>query len=100
IGGWNINGLGGALPTLTDLDKAAPRNPLYLSTTGPGGAVTNTLGKAFFTSRTPPVVVNADGTLNAGQALAALQAVQTDASKQQGTAEAMDFAASLGLTML
>jgi predicted amidohydrolase YtcJ len=99
IGGWNINGLGGVLPTLADLDKAAPRNPVYLSTTGPGGAVTNTPGKAFFTSRTPPVAVNADGTLNAGQGLAALQAAQTDASKQQGTAEVMDFAASLGLTM-
>jgi predicted amidohydrolase YtcJ len=99
IGGWNINGLGGTLPTLTDLDKAAPHNPVNLSTTGPGGAVTNTLGKAFFTSRTPPVAVNPDGTLDAGQGLAALQAVQTDASKLQGTTEVMDFAASLGVTM-
>jgi predicted amidohydrolase YtcJ len=100
IGGWNINGLlEGRLPTLSELDKAAPHNPVYLSTTGPGGAVTNTLGKAFFTSRIPPVAVNADGTLNAGQGLAALQAAQTDASKQQGTAEVMDFAASLGVTM-
>ena len=53
VGGWNIDGLGGNLPTLDDLDAAAPHNPVYLSTTGPGGAVTNTLGKAFFTSRTP-----------------------------------------------
>jgi len=53
VGGWNIDGLGGNLPTLDDLDAAAPHNPVYLSTTGPGGAVTNTLGKAFFTTRTP-----------------------------------------------
>jgi predicted amidohydrolase YtcJ len=99
VGGWNIDGLGGNLPTLDDLDAAAPHNPVYLSTTGPGGAVTNTLGKAFFTSRTPPVPVNANGTLSAAQGLAALQAVQTDASKQQGTAEVMDFATSLGITM-
>ena len=99
IGGWNINALGGILPTLADLDAAAPRNPVFISTTGPGGAVTNTLGKAFFTSQTPPVAVNPDGTLSASQGLAALQAVQTDASKQQGTEEVMDFAASLGVTM-
>ena len=35
VGGWNIDGLGGNLPTLDDLDAAAPHNPVYLSTTGP-----------------------------------------------------------------
>lgn len=84
IGGWNINGLGGSLPTLADLDAAAPHNPVFVSTTGPGGAVTNTLGKGFFTSRNPPVPVNANGTLSAAQGLSALQAVQTDASKLRG----------------
>ena len=47
--------------------------------------------------------VNVDptaGTLTAGQGLAALQSVQTDADRQRGTAELMDFAASLGLTMV
>jgi predicted amidohydrolase YtcJ len=97
IGGWNINGLGGVQPTLTDLDNAAPNNPVYLSTTGTGAAVTNTLGKTFFTAH--GVTVNANGTLNSGQAMTALVAAQTDASKQQGTAEVMDFAASLGVTM-
>jgi predicted amidohydrolase YtcJ len=84
---------------LTDLDAAAHRNPVFLSTTGSGGAVTNSLGKAFFASSTPPVPVNADGTLSPTLGLAALQAVQTDASKQQGTAAVMDFATSLGVTM-
>jgi predicted amidohydrolase YtcJ len=100
IGGWNINGLAeGRLPTLTELDAAAPHNPVYLSTTGAGGAVTNTLGKAFFANSNPPVPVNADGILNSAAGMAALQAVQTNASKLDGTREVMDFAASLGMTM-
>jgi predicted amidohydrolase YtcJ len=100
IGGWNRNGLAEKrLPTPAELDAAAPRNPVYLSETGGGGAaVTNTSGIAFFQSK--GVAVNAaTGVLSAGQGQAALAALQTDASKQQGTAEAMDFAASLGITM-
>ena len=97
VGGWNINGLAEKrLPTVAELDKAAPNHPVYLSTTGAGGAVTNTPGRAFFASR--GVTVNDNGTLNAGQGLAALQAVQTEEDRQRGTAEAIDFAASLGLT--
>ncbi len=97
VGGWNINGLAEKrLPTVDELDKAAPNHPVYLSTTGAGGAVTNTPGRAFFVSR--GLTVNANGTLNAGQGLAALQAVQTEEDRQRGTAEAIDFAASLGLT--
>ena len=100
IGGWNRNGLAEKrLPTPAELDAAAPRNPVYLSETGGGGAaVTNTSGIAFFQSKGVAVSV-ATGVLSAGQGQAALTALQTDASKQQGTAEAMDFAASLGITM-
>ena len=99
IGGWNINGLAEKrLPTVAELDAAAPNNAVYLSTTGAGGAVTNTPGAAFFTSR--GVAVNPNGTLNAGQALAALQAVQTEDDRQRGTGEVFDFASSLGLTMV
>lgn len=99
IGGWNINGLAEKrLPTVAELDAAAPNNPVYLSTTGAGGAITNTPGAAFFTSR--GITVAANGTLNAGQALAALQAVQTEDDRQRGTAEVFDFASSLGLTMV
>jgi predicted amidohydrolase YtcJ len=98
VGGWNVNGLTEKrLPTLVELDAAAPQHGVYLSTTGTGGAVTNTVGRAFFVSR--GVAVNADGTLSSGPAFAALQVAQTDASKLQGTGEAMDFAASLGMTM-
>lgn len=101
IGGWNRNGLAEKrLPTPAELDAAAPNNPVYLSETGGGGAaVTNTSGTAFFQSA--GVAVNpTTGVLNAGQGQAALVALQTDASKQQGTAEAMDFASSLGVTMV
>src|SRR5205085_784119 len=39
IGGWNTNGLAEKrLPTVAELDAAAPNNPVYLSTTGAGGA--------------------------------------------------------------
>jgi predicted amidohydrolase YtcJ len=101
VGGWNRNGLAEKrLPTPAELDAAAPNNRVYLSETGGGGAaVTNTSGAAFFQSR--GVAVNATtGVLNGGQGLAALQAVQTDPEKARGTAEAMDFAVSIGLTMV
>ena len=101
IGGWNRNGLAEKrLLTPAELDDAAPKNPVYLSETGGGGqAVTNTSGRMFFQDKGVNVDLTA-GTLTAGQGLAALQSVQTDADRQHGTAELMDFAASLGLTMV
>ena len=53
IGGWNRNGFAEKrLPTPSELDAAAPQNPVYLSETGGGGqAVTNTSGIAFFQSQ-------------------------------------------------
>ena len=51
VGGWNTSGLSEArMPTLAELDSAAPQHAVYLSTTGPGGAVTNSLGRTFFQS--------------------------------------------------
>src|SRR4051812_35605454 len=99
IGGWNRNGLAERrLPTPSELDAAAPRNPVYLSETGGGGqGVTNTSGAAFFTAH--GVAVSSAGTVaTTGSAQAALVSVQTDADRQRGTGELMDFAASLGLT--
>jgi predicted amidohydrolase YtcJ len=101
IGGWNRNGFAERrLPTPSELDDAAPQNPVYLSETSGGNqAVTNTSGIAFFQSQ--GVIVNSmTGTLTPAQGLAALQAVQTEEDKQRGTAEAMEFAASLGVTMV
>src|SRR5436309_6023254 len=89
VGGWNINGLAEKrLPTAAELDAAAPNHAVYLSTTGAGGAVTNTLGRQFFVSRGVTVTdSNGTFTLSAGQGLAALQAAQSEDDRQRGTAE-------------
>jgi predicted amidohydrolase YtcJ len=104
VGGWNANGLvEKRMPSLTEVDAAAPRHPVYLSTTGLGGAVTNTLGKAFFESKGVTVDA-ATGALNAGMAFAALRNAQNAgdhsvSSWRRGTEEAIAFASSLGMTM-
>ena len=99
-GGWNRNGLAEQrLPTPAELDAAAPLNPVFLGETGGGGqGVTNSSGAAFFSAH--GVTVAADGTVAAGGAFAALQAVETDADKQRGTGQVIEFANSLGLTMI
>jgi predicted amidohydrolase YtcJ len=101
IGGWNRNGFAERrLPTPSELDAAAPQNPVYLSeTSGGNAAITNTGGIAFFQSQ-GVTVDPGTGTLSPAQGLAALQAVQTEEDKQRGTAEVMDFASSLGVTMV
>ena len=101
IGGWNRNGLAEKrLPTPAELDAAAPVHGVYLSETGGGGqAVTNTVGRAFFTSK--GVAVDATtGVLAAGAGRAALVAVQTVADKRRGTADGIAHVAGLGLTMI
>ena len=101
IGGWNRNGLAERrLPTPAELDAAAPAHAVYLSETGGGGqAVTNTVGRAFFTAA-GVAVDPTTGTLNAGQGRAALVAVQTAEDKRRGTAEGIAHVAGLGLTMI
>jgi len=49
IGGFHFNQFTEArLPTLAELDAAAPNHPVYLSIGFTGPSVTNTLGKQFF----------------------------------------------------
>jgi len=106
VSGWNINGLAEhRVPTLAELDAAAPSNPLYISEFGgTNKALTNTAGKAFFASH--GVVVNADGTLaNAGLAFSALRAAEVAGDpalpkRIVTTREAIAFANSLGMTMV
>jgi predicted amidohydrolase YtcJ len=106
VSGWNINGLAEKrLPTVAELDAAAPNNPIYISEFGgTNKAVTNTSGKTWFTGK--GVVVNADGTLaTAGLAFAALRAAEVagDAAlpdRLTTTKANIDFANSLGLTMV
>jgi len=100
IGGWNRAGLKeNRLPTQAELDAAAPRNPVYLAESGGGSAgITNTAAAAFF--KAAGVNVNADGTVNTTAAKNALVAVQTDAERLRSTADAVDHATGLGLTMI
>jgi predicted amidohydrolase YtcJ len=100
IGGWNPRQLAeGRRPTKAELDSAAPDHAVYLSATGGGtGAVTNSKGLEFFEMRGVAVDGATGVVASPRDALAALQAVQTDADKLRGTAELNAYAASVGLT--
>jgi len=105
-GGWNRNALAETrLPTLSELDAAAPQHPVFLTETGGGGAgVTNTSGRRFFESN--GVTVDATtGVLNAAQGFIALRQAELAgdpivSNRLTGTEEAIDFVSSLGMTMV
>lgn len=84
------------LPTLAELDAAAPNHPVYLQRGFNGPSVTNSLGKAFFEAA--GIVVDDDGSLNAGAAFGALAAVQTFDDKVRGTRDLMAHSVGIGLT--
>src|SRR5438876_10368788 len=68
IGGFHRNHLFPAgqtarLPTLAELDQAVPNNPVYISEGFVGPSTTNSAGKKFFESQTPPIPVAADGSI-------------------------------------
>ncbi|HEX5110973.1 MAG TPA: amidohydrolase family protein [Vicinamibacterales bacterium] len=101
MGGWNRAQFAEKrLPTLAELDAAAPNHPVlvYESFTGP--AATNTRGRTFFTGK--GVAVSDTGAI-AGNApslaaLNALRAAQTFEDQKRGTLEAMAYSASVGVT--
>ena len=100
IGGWNHTQLSeNRRPTKTDLDAAAPKHGVYISGTGGGtGAITNSVGRAFFAAR-GVMVDEATGVVASAQAaVAALQAGQTPEDRLRGTADLNAHANSLGLT--
>src|SRR5262245_58035251 len=88
------------LPTLTELDAAAPNNPVLVFNSFLGPSTTNTLGRNFFVSK--GIAVDAAGNIVAGfpslAALNALRAIQTFESKKQGMLDAMAYSASVGVT--
>jgi predicted amidohydrolase YtcJ len=100
IGGWNHTQFAEARrPTAAELDAAAPRHAVYISGTGGGtGALTNTLGRAFFAAKGVAVDEQSGVVTSAGAAVTALQAAQTPDDKLRGTADLNTHANGLGLT--
>lgn len=101
MGGWNPAQFAEKrLPTLAELDAAAPNNPviLYLAFTGP--AVVNSAGKDFFTSRN--IAVSPTGQIAANKdslsALNALRKAQTFEDQKRGTLDALNYSARVGIT--
>jgi len=101
MGGWNPAQFAEKrLPTLAELDAATSDHPVlvFLSFTGP--AATNTRGRAFFTER--KIVVSDTGAIAANApsiaALNALRAIQTFDDRKRGTADAMAYSVSVGVT--
>lgn len=101
MGGWNPAQFAeDRLPTLAELDEAAPDHPVlvFLSFTGP--AATNTLGRDFFVDH--GIEVSAEGAIGANApsmaALNALRAEQTFDDRRRGTLDAMAYSASVGVT--
>jgi predicted amidohydrolase YtcJ len=81
-------------------DAAAPNHPVLVFQGFTGPAATNTLGKAFFSSK--GIVVSDAGAIGANApsmaALNALRAVQTFEDRKRGTTDAMAYSASVGVT--
>jgi predicted amidohydrolase YtcJ len=101
MGGWNPAQFAEKrLPTLAELDAAAPDHPVLVFQGFTGPAATNTRGRAFFTER--KVVVSDTGAISANApsmaALNALRAAQTFDDRKRGTSDAMAYAVSVGVT--
>src|SRR5688572_17205739 len=88
------------LPTLAELDAAAPRHPVYIHAGFNGPATTNTLGKKFLESK--GVKVGPDGTIAVNgpswDALDALRSVWTLADKKRTMQQVFSYFNSVGLT--
>jgi predicted amidohydrolase YtcJ len=101
MGGWNpAQFTEKRLPTLAELDAATSDHPVLVFQAFTGPAATNTRGRAFFTER--KVVVSDTGAIAANApslaALNALRAVQTFDDQKRGTADAMAYSVSVGVT--
>jgi predicted amidohydrolase YtcJ len=88
------------LPTLAELDAAAPRHPVYIHTTFNGPAVTNTPGKRFFESK--GVKVSDTGVIEINgptwDALDALRGNWTLADTKRTMQQVFGYFNSVGLT--
>ncbi len=105
VGGWNpVQFTEKRLPTLAELDAAAPNNPVLLFPGLNGPSVTNTPGKAFLEAKGN--AVSADGTI-AGTggasnpslaALDAIRALETPDDLRRTALEVTNYALSFGVT--
>jgi predicted amidohydrolase YtcJ len=88
------------LPTLAELDAAAPRHPVYIHASFNGPSTTNTLGKKFFESRGIEVAGNGLIAINgpAWDALDALRSVWTLADTKRTMQQVFGYFNSVGLT--
>ena len=109
IGGFHRNHLVAAgenprLPTLAELDEAAPNNPVYLSESFNGPSATNSAGKKIFESQNPPIPVGADGAIGPGAqatgraTLLLRQTTLTADQRRRGTLDALAYGLGLGVT--
>jgi predicted amidohydrolase YtcJ len=101
IGGWiPAQFAENRLPTLTELDAAAPNNPVLVFQQFTGPAATNTKGMAFLASKGVTIGVAGfiDGSGSAILALDVLRTIQTDDDRIQGSLDAMAYSAKLGVT--
>jgi predicted amidohydrolase YtcJ len=88
------------LPTLAELDAAAPRHPVYIHVGFNGPAVTNTLGKRFFESKGVRVADNGVIEQNGPtwDALDALRSVWTIADTKRTMRQVFGYFNRAGLT--
>src|SRR4030095_16792828 len=86
--------------TLAELDAATSDHPVLVFQAFTGPAATNTRGRAFFTER--KIAVGETGAIGANApsiaALNALRAIQTFEDRKRGTADAMAYSVSVGVT--
>ena len=116
MGGWHPNQWAEHRhPTLAELDQAVPDRPVLLYERFTGPCATNSLGKAYFDAvdAAPPIhpdikKINVSPTGAIGgagpagnpsaSALFLLRRMQTFADRKRSTGDAMNYAASVGLT--
>ena len=102
VGGWRQGQFAqNRLPSLTELDQAAPQNPVFLWERQGAPAVTNSKGKLFFEAK--GIAVAADGSIAAAgsqSALAYSHLAHVATDPVRGTADAMAYIASVGLTTI
>ena len=101
MGGWNPAQFAEKrLPTLAELDAAAPDHPVLVFQAFTGPAATNTPGRQFLVSR--GVAVSETGAIAANApslaALNALRAAQTLEDRKRGTLDALAYSARVGVT--